>query len=149
MFSVGGAITAPELHRAAMDQLMKQLILGGMPSQVADDVITPKEFDDNTGEPTNEVRIPKIYQESMDKLIATMPLPLNVYCGAVGTSKVDRELDDIPMFGHKAKAPSLQAEERDKYIAVHQSKIVKHEINIKRAENDLKHWDKQVREIRS
>ena len=55
MFSVGGAITAPELHRAAMDQLMKQLVFGGMPLQVADDVINPKEFDATTGEPTNEV----------------------------------------------------------------------------------------------
>ena len=39
MFSVGGAITAPELHRAAMDQLMKQLVLGGMPSQVMFDYL--------------------------------------------------------------------------------------------------------------
>jgi hypothetical protein len=42
MFSVGGAITAPELHRAALDQLTKQLVLGGMPLQVADDVVNPK-----------------------------------------------------------------------------------------------------------
>ena len=45
MFTVGGAITAPELHRAAMDQLTKQMVLGGMPLQVVDDVITPKVFD--------------------------------------------------------------------------------------------------------
>ena len=56
MFSVGGAITAPELHRAAMDQLLKQLVLGGMPLQVADDVVTPKELD-TTGAPINEVKI--------------------------------------------------------------------------------------------
>ena len=60
------------------------------------------------------------------QLIQLTPIPLHVYCGTMGNSMVDRELLKMPMF--VVKAPELQAEERDKHIAIHQGKIAAHEV---------------------
>ena len=39
-FSVGGAIDAPELHQVVLDQLIRELVCGGMPAEIAVDLIT-------------------------------------------------------------------------------------------------------------
>ena len=72
-----------------------------------------------------------------------MPLPLTVYVN----DTVERELQKtLPMYN--TKAPEVKAEERDKYITAHQRKIVAHEIEVKRAENEMKRWDKIVFDIK-
>ena len=72
-----------------------------------------------------------------------MPLPLTVYVN----DTVERELQKtLPMYN--TKASEVKAEERDNYIAAHQRKIVAHEIEVKRAENEMKRWDKIVFDIK-
>jgi len=39
LFSVGGAIDAPEMHQHAIDNMLKQLVLGGMPLEIANDIL--------------------------------------------------------------------------------------------------------------
>ena len=134
-FSVGGAIDAPELHQVVLDQLIKELVGGGMPAEIAVDIIN--------NSAVGEIRIPLIAQNCLNNLLNTMPLPLTVYVN----DTVERELQKtLPMYN--TKAPEVKAEERDKYIAAHQRKIVAHEIEVKRAENDIKRWDKIVFDIK-
>ena len=98
-------IDAPELHRVALDQLIRELVCGGMPAEIAVDIINNSVI--------GEIRIPLTAQNYLNTLLNTMPLPLTVYC----SDTVDRELQKLPMYG--TKAPEVKAEERDKYIAAH------------------------------
>ena len=95
LFSVGGAIDAPEKHQQAIDNLLKMLVLGGMPLDIANDIL---QSDDTTI--AKALRVPKVYQDKMTSLTQSAQIPLSIYC----VHTVDRELQKIPMFSNKATA---------------------------------------------
>ena len=55
LFSVGGAIDAPEKHQQAIDNMLKQLVLGGMPLDIANDIF-------KSNDTTIALRVPKAWR---------------------------------------------------------------------------------------